>query len=458
MKNVVIILAGGVGNRVNAGLPKQFIKVAGKTIMEHTINAFQNHNLIDEIAIVINPNFEYKVNEIIGRNSFYKVKRVLRGGEERYSSTLSAIKAYESEKDCNMIFHDAVRPLVTDRIIEQVVKGLDSNDAVDVAILATDTIIEVDPIDDSIQSIPDRNVLRLGQTPQAFKLSVIKKAYDLALVDPDFKTTDDCGVVKKYLPDVKVLVVNGEAYNMKLTYKEDMFLLDKFFQLRSLDYSSNFLCEKDKDKLKNKVIVVFGGSYGIGAEVIRVGKKCGAKTYAFSRSHNGVDIRDVEAVRNSLKFVYAETGRIDYVVNSAAILQKEPLINMDYSDICNAIDINFKGMVNVSKESYQYLKLSLGHMLFYTSSSYTRGRMNYCIYSATKCAVVNFVQALAEEWDCFGIKVNCINPERTKTPMRVKNFGVEPEGTLLEPTDVAISSLKVLTSEVTGQVVDVKLN
>lgn len=130
---------------------------------------------------------------------------------------------------------------------------------------------------------------------------------------------------------------------------------------------------------------------------------------------------------------------------------------MTYEQIDEAIDINYKGMVIVAKESFRYLKESHGALMYYTSSSYTRGRMNYTIYSSTKCATVNFVQAIAEEWIHFGIKVNCINPERTKTPMRVKNFGVEDESTLLKSETVAEVSAKVLASDITGQVIDVKI-
>ena len=80
----------------------------------------------------------------------------------------------------------------------------------------------------------------------------------------------------------------------------------------------------------------------------------------------------------------------------------------------------------------------------------------YSVYSATKAAIVNFVQAIAEEWQYWGIRVNCINPERTKTPMRMKNFGNEPEGSLLDPKVVAIASVNTLFSDYTGEVIDVR--
>ena len=130
----------------------------------------------------------------------------------------------------------------------------------------------------------------------------------------------------------------------------------------------------------------------------------------------------------------------------------------DYQTIYNAVSTNYMGTINVAMEAYAYLKESKGKLVFFTSSSYTRGRAFYSIYSSTKAAIVNFVQAIAQEWEPFGIAVNCINPERTKTPMRVKNFGTEPENTLLSAEKVAIATIQSLISEFTGQVIDVKRN
>ena len=95
---------------------------------------------------------------------------------------------------------------------------------------SADTIIEVDG--DFIKNIPDRSRLRRVQTPQAFKIGTIRQAYDIALKDPDFKVTDDCGVVKRYLPDTPIFVTLGEESNMKLTYQEDTRLLEMFIQMR----------------------------------------------------------------------------------------------------------------------------------------------------------------------------------------------------------------------------------
>lgn len=456
MKNIAIILAGGTGQRLGDTIPKQFLKVAGKKVIEHTLDVFQNHPQIDEIAVVSNPNFVNEIENIAIKNNYTKLKKILQGGKERYHSSLSAINAYDGDKEINLIFHDAVRPLVNDRIISDCIAALDKYKAVDVAIKTTDTIIKVNE-DEYITGIPARDYLRNGQTPQAFKLSTIKQAYKLALCDPGFKTTDDCGVVYKYMPNELVYVVKGEQFNMKLTYKEDLFLLDKLFQLKSIAQQNETITPKAQQKLPVSVIVVFGGSYGIGLDVVNICNDYGAHVYSFSRSENGVDVSNNLLVAKALKEVFEKEGQIDAVINTAGVLDKEPLVNMSYNEIYKSINVNYIGAVIVAKESYSYLKESKGVLLLFTSSSYTRGRSLYSLYSSSKAAIVNLVQALSEEWYDYGIRINCINPERTKTPMRTKNFGMEPEESLLKSSVVAAVSINSLFSSMTGEVIDVKI-
>lgn len=453
-RNIAIILAGGVGSRLGLSMPKQFFKVAGKQVIEHTVDAFEENPHIDEIAIVSNPAYVSEVESIVLRNGWHKVRKILRGGKERYDSSLAAIRAYEGgEGEVNLIFHDAVRPLVSQRIIDDVCDALRTAEAIDVVVPAVDTIIEA--ADDRIVSIPDRSRLRRGQTPQAFRLSVIAEAYRRALEDPAFKVTDDCGVVVRYMPEVPVRLVAGEESNMKLTYKEDTYLLDKLFQLRS---SALPAAEGDAayEGLRGKVAVVFGASYGIGKDTVTLLESHGVRVHAFSRSLTGTDVGRREDVAKALADTAAAEGRIDYVICTAGVLNKEPLAAMDYATITAAVQTNYFGTVNVALEAFPYLAKTRGKLLFFTSSSYTRGRAFYSIYSSTKAAIVNFVQAIAQEWEGSGVSVNCINPERTLTPMRVRNFGTEPADTLLKSETVAEVTVRSLLADYTGQVIDVK--
>ena len=449
-RNIAIILAGGVGSRLGMSTPKQFFKVAGKMVVEHTIDVFERNQHIDEIAIVSNPALVADFENIVLRNKWRKVKKILKGGAERYYSSLSAITAYQNE-DANLIFHDAVRPLVSQRIIDDVVKALDTHRAVNVAVPSADTIIEVDG--DFITNIPDRSRLRRGQTPQAFDRQLISDAYDKALKDPNFRTTDDCGVVRTYLPEEPIFVVRGEESNMKLTYREDTYMMDKLFQLKSTEPND---VQIGADSFHGKVAVVFGGSYGIGKNIVEMLEQSGAHVHSFSRGTTHTDVGDDSQVAEALAAVEQKEGHIDYVINTAGVLNREPLASMEYDTILKAVQTNYMGTVNVALRSRPYLQRTRGKLIFFTSSSYTRGRAFYSIYSSTKAAIVNFVQAVAQEWDADGISINCINPERTKTPMRQQNFGVEPDETLLMPERVAEATLRTLLTDCTGQVIDVR--
>ena len=226
--NIGVILAGGSGTRLGGSKPKQLMVVAGKTIIEHTIEAFEQNSQIDEIAIVCRKDLIPYIDEFVSRNRYTKVKKILSGGKERYHSSLAAINAYTNDDD-NLLLHDAVRPLISQRIINDCITALDKYRAVAVAVPTTDTIYQLDK-EGCIQSIPPRNMLRNAQTPQCFKRGLINKAYETALKDPAFVTTDDCGVVSHYLPTEPIYVVEGDVQNFKVTYKEDLLILEKFLK------------------------------------------------------------------------------------------------------------------------------------------------------------------------------------------------------------------------------------
>ncbi|KAF7276179.1 hypothetical protein GWI33_010845 [Rhynchophorus ferrugineus] len=182
----------------------------------------------------------------------------------------------------------------------------------------------------------------------------------------------------------------------------------------------------------------------------------GANVEVASRSFNNVDICNLKSVKNYLTAITERLGAIDYVVNTAGLLIKKPIDTLSIEEITALININYTGAVNVAIAAKPYLVETSGMLLNFTSSSYTRGRAFYALYSSTNAAIVNFTQALAEEWVTDDVRVNCINPERTATPMRKANFGVEPTDLLLDARDVAATALKVLTSNKTGIIVDVR--
>lgn len=446
-KVYAIILAGGYSERFAGEVPKQFTKIAGKMVVEHTIDIFERHPLIDEIFVVVNPTFRHLIEQVVLKNKYKKVTKILNGGKTRQESSMIGSFAIP-ENDSFVLIHDAVRPFVSESIISEVINALNNYEAVDVAIPSSDTTIEQE--DMIIMDIPDRDRLMLGQTPQGFKTGIIKRAYEMYKDNP-VKVTDDCGLIIKYNLG-KIKVVLGDRFNIKITYPEDMYFADKIFQVRS---QTAYGGKKDLLDLKDKVMVVFGASRGIGKSICTMAEKFGAKVYGFSRS-NSCNIANPNNVQKALERVFEKEQRIDYVINTAGVLITGSLLSRDYRSIQEEIMTNYYGSIVVVKESFDYLVKSKGSLVLFASSSYTRGRALYSIYSSSKAAVVNLVQALAEEWTPHGCRVNVINPERTNTDMRKRNFGYEDPSTLLSPKEVAEATLKVLLSNSTGQVIDVR--
>jgi 2-C-methyl-D-erythritol 4-phosphate cytidylyltransferase len=147
---------------------------------------------------------------------------------------------------------------------------------------------------------------------------------------------------------------------------------------------------------------------------------------------------------------------VDFVVNTAGVLPRGDLMDTSEETIYAATEINYVAPVMIAQEFFPHLVKTGGSLLLYTSSSYTRGRSGYSLYSSAKAAIVNLTQALAEEWATHGVRINCVNPERTGTPMRTKAFGAEPADSLLDSTVVARASLDTLLSRGTGHIIDLR--
>ncbi|WP_368655699.1 bifunctional cytidylyltransferase/SDR family oxidoreductase [Castellaniella ginsengisoli] len=453
MRNISIILSGGSGTRFGGSLPKQFTKLAGRAIIEYTVDVFDASPDIDEIHIVSQPAHVSRTWDIIKRNQWTKVTKVITGGKERFDSTHSALHALsEEDPESRVLFHDAVRPLVDGRIIADCIAALAQFEAVDVVIPSADTLVQVFD-NECIDNIPNRSFMRRGQTPQGFRLGCIQLAYQKALDAGRRTFTCDCGVVRAMLPHVQVATVKGNERNMKVTQPVDLFIAEKLLQ-SGIDVGS--VRAEELAQLKGKHLVIFGGSSGIGLEMHNIALLHGAKVGVASRSHNGVDIRSLDEVHACLEKFAKEFGHIDYVVNTAGLLIKKPTDLLSVQEITDLIGVNYTGAVNVAVAAKPYLQATSGMLLNFTSSSYTRGRALYTLYSSSNAAIVNFTQGLASEWATDQVRVNCINPERTATPMRRVNFGIEPAEFLLDAGTVAKAALRTLLSNLTGVVVDVR--
>ena len=222
MKHIAIILAGGTGSRVGGNTPKQLLPLAdGRSILEHSVEAFEQAACIEEIAIVMHPDFLNEAESLRAKNSWKKVTKVIAGGNERWESSWQAIQAFndQSSEVC-LWLHDCARPFVSQRILADVAEALQTHAAVTVAVPVTDTLYKVQ--DNTVKQIPSRSEYMRAQTPQAFHLDILKEAFERALKAGKMIVTDDAGVVLQYLPEQPIYIVLGEEANKKITYKEDL--------------------------------------------------------------------------------------------------------------------------------------------------------------------------------------------------------------------------------------------
>ncbi len=226
---VAILLAGGSGQRFGADRPKQFVRIGERTVLEHSLAAFEQSPHIDAVVVVSHPQHLDEVRQLLPSSQHPKLLAVVAGGAERQDSTLNALRALEQVADApleqiRILIHDAVRPAVSQTIIERVCTALHTHQAANLVVPVTDTLLEIND-NGTTAAMPSRARFRRVQTPQGFHAAILQHAYDVALTDPNFQTTDDCGVVFRYLPEVEIALVEGEQRNIKLTYPEDLHVL-----------------------------------------------------------------------------------------------------------------------------------------------------------------------------------------------------------------------------------------
>jgi 2-C-methyl-D-erythritol 4-phosphate cytidylyltransferase len=226
MRTVAVVLAGGSGERFGTPVPKQLLPLAGRPMIEHSVAAFEQAPAVDQIMVVMTAGHAEQVRALLGTGGYAKLGQVIGGGPTRTGSTRRAI-AELGDAECDVLFHDAARPLVSQQTIADCVAALADHPAVGVAVPTSDTIAVVS--DGVMTAIPRRDSLARCQTPQGFRLSVIRHAYELADADPAFgalPATDDCGIVLRYLPELGVHVVPGSERNIKITYPRDLAIAE----------------------------------------------------------------------------------------------------------------------------------------------------------------------------------------------------------------------------------------
>lgn len=220
-KVVAIIVAGGTGARMGTDVPKQFLELAGRPIIAHTIEKFDNSSIVNEIVIVCHQDHLERLTDIMDTLSITKPSKAVPGGSTRQESSFIGLKNCPEDTEYVLI-HDAVRPFVTERIIEEAVIAAKKTGAAIPAIGIKDTVVEEK--DNIAMGIADRSGLKKVQTPQAFHYDLITKVHEKALENNIKDATDDCGLVISF--GGKVKITEGEESNLKITTKKDMLLAE----------------------------------------------------------------------------------------------------------------------------------------------------------------------------------------------------------------------------------------
>jgi 2-C-methyl-D-erythritol 4-phosphate cytidylyltransferase len=224
-----VIAAAGQGKRFGDGLQKQFLPLMGKPVLAYSAETFSKSDLISEIVIVVPDDCAGSVKaDIVDRFSISKVTRIVPGGPERQDSVLNGFNALSGNPGV-VVVHDGARPLVTTELLEDVIREAHACGGALAALPSSDTIKRTSA-DMRVEDTVPRDSLWFAQTPQAFRYDVLKNAFTKAS-DEGFTGTDESQLVER--TGVKVKIVKGSPYNIKITTPEDLRFGELILKMRN---------------------------------------------------------------------------------------------------------------------------------------------------------------------------------------------------------------------------------
>lgn len=226
MTSIGIILAGGIGRRMKNEMPKQFMTLAGKPVIQYSIEKFIQSESFQHILVVCHPDFFEQVPKI---DSEQTQIHIIAGGNSRNDSTWNAIDFIQNnllkDGDAKLLFHDAARPNVKIKTMYELLSALDHHTVAVPVSKLSDTIYKTD-LEGNFAGIKSRDHLVKAHTPQAFWFSVIRDAYRIKTSQSKEDFTDDVSIVKAFIPDTEIAFVEDDPWNIKLTQPEDFSVLE----------------------------------------------------------------------------------------------------------------------------------------------------------------------------------------------------------------------------------------
>ncbi len=219
-----LILMGGEGKRLGGSFPKQFHALDTLKVYQHTLEAFKRSALFQEIILVCHPDWVEMVQD---ETSLFPEVKVIVGGKTRQASSWEGLRACHPNCQYVMI-HDAVRPFVSQEILQNNAEAVLKYGAVDTVIPLADTVVMTND-GSTIDSIPSRDQLRRGQTPQTFSFPLICEAHELT---SQTNATDDCSLVMDLR--ISVYLVDGSDENIKITTEWDLLVAEHFLRSQKI--------------------------------------------------------------------------------------------------------------------------------------------------------------------------------------------------------------------------------
>ena len=238
MKNTAIVLAAGSGKRMNSDIKKQYMMLAGKPVLYHSLKAMEESDVITDVVVVTSEEDKnYVLTDIVNKYKFTKVRDIVTGGKERYHSVMNGLDKITEKGGADYVFiHDGARPLITPDIISRLYDDVRVNETAIAAVKSKDTVKIASP-SDIVVSTPNRSLVWIIQTPQVFSYSLIKEAYDVlkeeecGLPCSGINVTDDAMVVETFSGH-KVKLTEASYENIKITTPEDLDIAELIIKRR----------------------------------------------------------------------------------------------------------------------------------------------------------------------------------------------------------------------------------
>lgn len=413
---VAIILAGGVGNRFGSKIPKQFMSLNGKPVIQYVMDQIIESKVIDRMVIVADKKFENMISK------GYRVNP----GQNRIESVRSGLKGAMIYNPKYVIFFDGNRPMTTAEHIRRIVKELKNGAK---AVVTTNKIIDSlgEIKKEELTKQVNRDEYRLIQTPEGFEWNTIWFAACALKSTPDGKAIAD--IVKS-----KVKYVDIEDHNIKITYKRDLARVEQLIKYKEVTIRV--------PDVKRKRILVLGGNGGIGSAVVKELESLEA--FVVKPSHEVIDLsKDF-----SEKLI--ELAEFDCIINCSGAYDRDENLTVEKMNYMQAVNVNANQIL---------LKLAsrvTRNVVLISSTAASFGREGIGFYSATKSAVNALVEANYRRLEKLGVKVNVVCPANVATKLQNCFNPTKDTSKMMQPNEIAKIIVGYCDVDFTGHIVYVK--